>query len=172
VEKLVAPSNETVEKVLEWLMAHPLVNRSHIELRNDFLNIVLPSQAASELLNCNFYRLFLRFSLLHSNRFHHIYVNKTVARCLEKYSVPADISDLLDFIGGVSHFPKIPAKKPIQKLNRQDPGLGVTPRIIRYRYQIGDAYGKSPKNRQAVAQFLDQFYDEFDLEEFFALFYW
>lgn len=95
----------------------------------------------------------------------------------------------------VIHFDHSVEKMKSNKLNvRQDPGIGVTPRILRDRYHVYDTVGKSPKNKQglplvlfstvvpvhrsiintttAVAQFLGQFYDEVDLEEFFSLFYW
>lgn len=47
----------------------------------------------------------------------------------------------------------------------------MTPRIVRDRYHV-TTYGNNGGNRQAVAQFLDQYYDPLDLQEFFLLFFW
>ncbi len=73
---------------------------------------------------------------------------------------------LPSILGGTLHFPKIKSKPRVLK---DYPGIGVTPTVIRSRYSINSVMGQAPNNKQAVAQFLEQYYDEFDLEEFFLL---
>jgi hypothetical protein len=45
-----------------------------------------------------------------------------------------------------------------------EPGIGVTPRILRERYELGGARGISKYNKMAVAQFLGEYYSIVDLE--------
>lgn len=89
------------------------------------------------------------------------------------YTVPSEIAPYLDFIGGIQRFPSLKfAKSLSNKQVGDEPGFGVTPRILRDRYNVGDNLGNSTKNRQAVAQFLGQYYDPADLQEFFLAFFW
>jgi hypothetical protein len=69
--------------------------------------------------------------------------------------------------GGTVHFPKISTRKIMPKAN-----LGATPDSLRELYNVGNTVGKAPSNKQAVAQFLEQYYDPADLKEFFTLFFW
>jgi len=156
INQLIVPRKDSFEHILNWIHSTAVV--SDIQVLNDFIVCTLPSTEAEKLLECKFY--------IYQNQHRS---NFKLSRCDQPYTVPIQIKPYLDFIGGVTHFPKLPSVtiKP-----RADPGIGVTPRIIRDRYGIGDTVGHSPNNRQAVAQFLEQYYDEVDLEEFFSLFYW
>jgi tripeptidyl-peptidase I len=113
------------------------------------------------------------------------------------YTLPRELAPLVDFVGGVLHFPepfrvrrttqqvlvspdgtktvqRMPAAAVARALEFNDSataGFGVTPRLVRDRYECSAAEGgKAPKNRQAAASFLGQYFDEVDLQEFYGLF--
>jgi tripeptidyl-peptidase-1 len=100
-------------------------------------------------------------------RFGNPLTNSTILRSRIGYSVPVELAPHLDFIGGIQRFPTLRHSQRIT----DEPGLGVTPRIVRDRYHV-TTYGNNGRNRQAVAQFLDQYYDPLDFQEFFLLFFW
>jgi len=83
------------------------------------------------------------------------------------------VGDAVDFVGGVSHFPASQMMRShrvatVESQKRQS--LQVTPRVVRDTYNIGDAVGQAANNSQCVVQFLDQYYNHADLDEFFLLF--
>lgn len=69
------------------------------------------------------------------------------------------------------------AKKRLEQavLNGEDVSnlwsLAVDPAFLRTLYNIGSVQAKSSANKQAVAQFLEQYYSSLDLDEFFLLFW-
>lgn len=46
-----------------------------------------------------------------------------------------------------------------------------TPKVLRELYNVHDEMGKHPKNRQAVTGFLEQYFSQADLEEFYKLYF-
>lgn len=106
----------------------------------------------------------------------------------QRYTVPRALAQHLDFVAGLVRVPRVAARRPEATSNtasatsaanvdgdapptkRQNiPWLGVTPRLLRERYNCSDAFPRAAANRQSIAQFLGQYYDTLDLEEFFAL---
>jgi len=114
---------------------------------------------AEELLECEF------FHFEHQNR------NKKIIRSGTLYSLPEEIAEHVDIVGGVLHFPKLKPKVNTKDLKRDTKwDLQVTPNDLRDQYQIGSASGKAKNNSQSVVQFLEEFYSQVDLDEFFLLF--
>lgn len=101
------------------------------------------------------------------HRFEHQASGKRLIRSATAYSVPAELAQHIDFVGGVTHFPKV--RKPLVNSavkNAKGPGgetlldLQVTPWLLRGLYSVGDVQGKSSKNSQCVAQFLEEYYTQ------------
>uniref|UniRef100_A0A4W4G8S4 Tripeptidyl-peptidase 1 n=1 Tax=Electrophorus electricus TaxID=8005 RepID=A0A4W4G8S4_ELEEL len=161
VTSLVKPSQLTEKVVLTWLQSHG-VKICHTVHTQDFLQCSMTVQVAETLLpGTEFHRY---------NR-----DGQTVVRSSSPYSVHDDVSQHLDFVGGVLRFP--PKGREVSRgwagTGRSGSGfhLGVTPATIRTRYNLTAAdVGTAANNSQAVAQFLEQFYHPADLAEFMILF--
>lgn len=155
IAAIIAPSQENVDRVIEFLSSFDSVTIESLPLTRDYIAAYAPIAVAEQIVGCTFYT------------FEHHTGFKT-ARCLNGYTLPADVAEVVDFVSGVSRFPSI--RKAIVNPN-PDVSLTVTPDVIRNRYNIGSTVGGlSPNNSQAVHQFLGQYYSQTDLEEFFLLF--
>ncbi|NXL80320.1 TPP1 peptidase, partial [Leptocoma aspasia] len=163
VRDLVQPSPATLMTVLKWLQGHGIEDcRSVTTL--DFLECYLPASMAEHLLpGAEFHR--------------YVQGQHSLVRSPVPYTVPAELAEHLDFVGGMHRFPaehkavsRARARKDLQ-LARASFHLGVTPAILRQRYNLtrGDV-GLLPNNSQACAQFLEQYFHQADLAEFMQLF--
>ncbi|KAI1895580.1 hypothetical protein AGOR_G00107700 [Albula goreensis] len=161
VASLVHPSQLTHKVVKSWLQSHGVTNCQTV-VTEDFLQCDMTVQVAE--------------TLLPGSEFHR-YLNgqHSLVRSPTPYSVHEDLSKHLDLVGGVHRFP--PEMQAVSRAwtsgKQREAGfhLGVTPTIIRSRYNLTAAdVGSAENNSQAVAQFLEQFYHPADLAEFMALF--
>lgn len=166
VEKLVRPSEESIHVVKTWLSDNYLdESRSCYATQNsDFIVCETTAFHAEFLLHgATFYR------------FEHSESSTSIIRSSTFYSVPKHVSKHLDFVGGLLRFPALnyaipPRAKEAVVDENVDIHIGVYPSVLRTRYNVSDTVGKHPNNSQAVAQFLNQFYNSHDLTEFFAIF--
>uniref|UniRef100_A0A8C5J066 Tripeptidyl peptidase 1 n=1 Tax=Junco hyemalis TaxID=40217 RepID=A0A8C5J066_JUNHY len=118
--------------------------------------------------------------LLPGAEFHrYVQGQQSLVRSPLPYTVPAELAEHLDFVGGLHRFPterkavsrarKEPQLAP--QLARASFHLGVTPAVLRQRYNMtGGDVGLLPNNSQACAQFLEQYFHQADLAEFMQLF--
>jgi hypothetical protein len=173
IHSLVAPAPYAVDAVVSWLKVksndNPQFvktisslltfaqenNAKSVEHKNDFLEVIIDALDANKMLACEFHR------------FEHQASGKRLIRSATAYSVPAELAQHIDFVGGVTHFPKV--RKPLVNSavkNAKGPGgetlldLQVTPWLLRGLYSVGDVQGKSSKNSQCVAQFLEEYYTQ------------
>jgi tripeptidyl-peptidase-1 len=163
VRSLVKPKQSTVDTVLTWLLENGVLP-SKISHQNDWLIADMPAAKAEELLQCEFYS------------FKHSETGDVIIRSKTLYSLPEHIADHVDFVGGVLHFPKQRKTFDLAALKKKESNsklfdLQVTPNLLRERYKVGDAAGKVRNNSQSVVQFLGEYYEQIDLDEFFLLFY-
>ncbi|XP_009080941.1 PREDICTED: tripeptidyl-peptidase 1, partial [Acanthisitta chloris] len=94
------------------------------------------------------------------------------------YTVPAELAEHLDFVGGLHRFPAERTAVSRAAEATKDVGaaramfhLGVTPSVLRQRYNLtARDVGVLPNNSQACAQFLEQYFHQADLAEFMQLF--
>lgn len=162
VSRLVRPSDVTHKVVYSWLQSHGIRNCVTV-LTQDFVQCSMSVKQAENLLP--------------GSRFHrYISDDVSVLRSSAPYSVPHDVHLHLDFVGGLHRFPpkaqKTPQASPSTKRSEDTLHLGVTPSILRQRYNLSssDVGGAAANNSQAVAQFLEQYYHPADLTEFMSLF--
>ncbi|XP_030921114.1 tripeptidyl-peptidase 1, partial [Geospiza fortis] len=158
---LVQPSPATLMTVLKWLQGHGVEDcRSVTTL--DFLECYLPASTAERLLpGAEFHR--------------YVQGQQSLVRSPLPYSVPAELAEHLDFVGGLHRFP---TERRAASRARKEPQparasfhLGVTPAVLRQRYNMtGGDVGLLPNNSQACAQFLEQYFHQADLAEFMQLF--
>ena len=168
--RLIAPSQATLAAVKAWLGRHGVhPSDCTTVLTKDFMTCQMSCEAAEAMLvGAKFYR------------FKHSKLSRPVIRSVEHYSVPASVAYHLDFVGGVLHFPAVNgpssprlAENSMESSKPHDKDqihIGVFPSVLRERYNVSNTVGTHPKNSQSVAQFLEQYYNHGDLEEFFTVF--
>ncbi|XP_036398990.1 tripeptidyl-peptidase 1 [Megalops cyprinoides] len=161
VASLVHPSELTHKVVQSWLQHHG-VKECRTVATQDFLQCDMTVQVAETLLPGSEFHRYMKGQ-------------RSLVRSPTPYSIHKDLSQHLDFVGGVHRFP--PEMQAVSRAwtNEKQPEvgfhLGVTPTVLRSRYNLTAAdVGSAENNSQAVAQFLEQFYHPADLAEFMSLF--
>eukprot|EP00026_Physarum_polycephalum_P002529 Phypoly_transcript_02536.p1 GENE.Phypoly_transcript_02536~~Phypoly_transcript_02536.p1 ORF type:complete len:559 (+),score=75.66 Phypoly_transcript_02536:150-1826(+) len=154
ISDLIAPIESDMKIVENWANSHGFDYEVHGS--GDFIDLYTTAASAQDVFGC----AFKRFS--HST-------GVTIVRCdaNSPYELPDDVARVVDFVGGIHRFPSTWSSF---KSTVSD-GLGVTPDLIRKLYGVGDVEGQASGNKQAVAQFLKQWYSQTDLDEFFLLHY-
>ncbi|XP_066846261.1 tripeptidyl-peptidase 1 [Anser cygnoides] len=165
---LVQPSPATLMTVLKWLRGHGVESCSSVATL-DFLQCHMPASTAERLLpGAEFHR--------------YVKDQRSVVRSPLPYTIPEDLAEHVDFVGGLHRFPA--ERNVVSRAwakEQAEPGqphgqraafhLGVTPSVIRKRYNMtGGDVGLLPNNSQACAQFLEQYFHQADLAEFMQLF--
>jgi len=167
--RLIAPSEATISAVQTWLGQHGVYPSDCSSIfTKDFMTCRLSCESAEAMLRgAKFYR------------FKHSKLSRPFVRSIQLYSVPVSIAPHVDFVGGVLRFPAVngPSSPRVSEQEFLDDMVtgdqiysGVVPSVLRERYNVSDVVGTHPKNRQSVAQFLDQHYSPTDLKKFFSMF--
>ncbi|NWI15542.1 TPP1 peptidase, partial [Crypturellus soui] len=168
VRELVQPAPAALVTVLKWLQGHGVGSCSSVSTL-DFLECRMPASTAEQLLpGAEFHR--------------YVKGRRSIVRSPRPYSVPEELAEHIDFVGGLHRFPaerkvvgRAWAKEEAEPRQRRGGTaafhLGVTPSIIRKRYNMtaGDV-GVLANNSQACAQFLEQYFHQADVAEFMQLF--
>ncbi|XP_043381838.1 tripeptidyl-peptidase 1 isoform X1 [Chelonia mydas] len=164
---LVQPSLLTLSTVHKWLGAYGIKSCKTISTL-DFLECVMPASTAERLLP--------------GARFHrYVSGQRSAVRSPVHYTLHEELAEHIDFVGGLHRFPA--ERKMVTRASRKEEAmaryqqrrvafhLGVTPAVIRKRYNLTDGdIGALPNNSQACAQFLEQYFHPADLAEFMRLF--
>uniref|UniRef100_A0A674NNT0 Tripeptidyl peptidase I n=1 Tax=Takifugu rubripes TaxID=31033 RepID=A0A674NNT0_TAKRU len=163
VGNLVRPSDLTQKVVRDWLQRSGVTNCRTVRTQ-DFLECSMTAEVAEQVLP--------------GSRFHrYTRDGQSVVRSSAPYSVPDDVYQHLDFVGGLHRFP-LKQQQDVRSYFKREQNnvkakihLGVTPSVLRARYNLTSAdVGQAQNNSQAVAQFLEQYYSPADLVEFMSLF--
>lgn len=163
VSSLVRPTELTQKVVRRWLQSHGVMNCLTVRTR-DFLQCSMTAEVAEKLLP--------------GSKFHrYIRDDHSLVRSSAPYSVHDDVHQHLDFVGGLHRLPpkgqdlrKVSPNRK-QRWSRMGVHLGVTPSILRARYNLtATDVGTAQNNSQAVAQFLEQYFNPADLAEFMGIF--
>ncbi|XP_076023855.1 tripeptidyl-peptidase 1 [Genypterus blacodes] len=163
VSFLVRPSALSQKVVHHWLQSHGITNCLTVRT-GDFLQCSMTAEVAEKLLPGSKFQRYVRDG-------------QSVVRSSAPYSVHDDVRQHLDFVGGLHRLP--PKGQDLTKASsnlhhkhsKASLHLGVTPSILRTRYNLTTAdVGSAQNNSQAVAQFLEQYYHSTDLSEFMGLF--
>ncbi|XP_041668933.1 tripeptidyl-peptidase 1 [Cheilinus undulatus] len=160
VSALVRPSDLTQKVVRHWLQSHGITNCLTVHTQ-DFLQCTMTAEIAETLLSGSKFHRYTRHG-------------QTIVRSSAPYSVPDEVHQHLDFVGGLHRLPPKRQDLTRGRMHKESkPGLhlGVTPAILRGHYNLTAAdVGKAKNNSQAVAQFLEQYYSPADLAEFMSLY--
>jgi tripeptidyl-peptidase-1 len=170
LDDLLAPSDESIEKVVQWMVDNG-VEEKNIQMTKsgEFISSILPVGHAEKLLSTDLYE------------YEHTHSKSKVIRPAKRSQLPNHVTPHVDLVSPTHSFPSelqtfLKPKKfrtlEANDLLMSDEDQGITPRWLREFYGIdeGHRFGKSEKNRQAVAQFLEQYYDPVDLNLFFKRF--
>ena len=114
----------------------------------DFAIVKIPVSIGEELFSADFYQ----------------FTDGTVTIVKSpEYTIPASIKDHVDFVSGISEFPRPNKVKTHKSVN---PQLNVNPKFINSEYNVSGYSANNTKNSQAVAGFIKQYFSPKDLEDF------
>jgi tripeptidyl-peptidase-1 len=146
IRQMISPPKSAVAIVTEWLQQHGV---TQIEDLSDWVRATMTVEQAEKLLQVDYHH------------YRHIIKNVELIRAPQHYTVPQHVADVIDFVGGVFRFPKVP--KPVF----QWPGQPITPATILQLYNASSLPAYSA-NLQTVVSFLGQYFDPADLKAFQA----
>lgn len=144
---MTAPSNEALETVSTWLLAHDITS---FVIKGSRVEVVTNHQLARDLFQTRFQSIF--------NREH----NQVVVRAGD-YTLPEDVEAVTAAVFGLHGLPLPPRENAASSAPAD-----VTPAVLTKTYNIGGVAPKSStKNSQAVAEFQGQYMSNKDLSDFF-----
>ena len=164
VNEFIRPSLSTVFAVEKWLESQHVPKKAITRTSNsDFISVFVPISLAEKMFNASMYE------------FVNLDKNMNVIRSEKLIQVPEELEPFVDFVSPNHNFPNLDFFAMNQDLSGvpfTEDDFGVSPASLRKLYEIPDKYrySKSPDNRQAVAQFLNQFYSPEDLKFFLQRF--
>lgn len=143
--------DKVVQKITQWLEESG-VNKISYNPTRDFVTIEVPVKIAEKMFQVHFM---------------HFYNQDygTIIRTLQPYSVPKHIAEEVVFVTGMNRFPPKPLKA-IYTTKRSIQQDSITPSTIWSVFNTSGITGKAAGNLQAVAQFLQQYFDPADLQTF------
>ena len=146
---------ESVHALLDTLASVDIPESEvHFTLGRDFAVVDMPVVAAEQLFSTDFYH------------YQHVDYPELKTVTSASYKLPTALEGHIDFVSGVSSFPKLVShpikRKPIVDIDL----LGTTPETIAKDYNTSGYVSTSTDNSQAIAAFLKQYYDPNDLIQF------
>eukprot|EP00741_Cyanophora_paradoxa_P005383 tig00000881_g5221.t1 len=158
---------ESTKTVKTWISSFGVKDADmHVPMTGDFVKARVPCSVAREMLQADFHE------------FEHIESGIRTHNALS-YSVPLDIADHLDFVGGISKFHRI-QRLAGRTYDLEAPPNGgapptvddriVTPQVLVDFYNINPNTATSSKGSQSVFESLGQYYSPADLKAFFTKF--
>ena len=149
IAELVHGREDSVAAIEEALASNGVdVTTISYTIGKDFAIVKIPVHAAETLFNAEFY--------------HFTDGTLSIVKSLE-CTIPPSLIDHVDFVLGISEFPRSNKVKVTKSGNSQ---LGIGPKFIDSEYNLSDYSSTSTQNSQAVAGFLKQYFSPTDLEDF------
>ena len=120
----------------------------------DFAVVVAPIPAVEQIFSAEFYL------------FEHVGdPNYKIVKSLT-YEMPQSLLGHIDFVSGISNFPRRNRVSPRRHQTLSSTRLGTDPNTISNDYKLNDYMATNPKSTQAIASFLKQYFSPSDLAEF------
>lgn len=156
INSLTGPSDTSVDTVIRFLHNHGVDN---FEYSSGFLRAIVSVTAAEQMLETKY------------RRYSRTLDGTSVLRC-DNYTLPEEIADVVSFVAPTINFP-FSAFRPISV--QRSTGVELyqnTPDALRSLYNVGESTGtNNNKNRQAATAFLEQYYEETDLQAFYKKYF-
>lgn len=150
VHKLTAPNPEHIAAVVSFLTSHGAEVSMQTE-NSDMIAATVPVEVAERILSAKYVEMA------------HEKSGVTVHRTPDGYSLPLHVAAAVDFVSPTVHIPGVRRFPELLQSPNATFGDLNTPTNLRKLYNVGDAEGKAPKNKQAVTAFLKQYYSQADL---------
>eukprot|EP00045_Choanoeca_perplexa_P016098 m.212745 g.212745 ORF g.212745 m.212745 type:complete len:533 (-) comp17168_c0_seq6:80-1678(-) len=146
--EVVKPVPGALQTVRSWLHEHGITGFS-LNLNKDIVTARISVAQITDLLNLDLFT------------YRHMDTELTIIRTETIPTVPAHISAVLEFVGGLHTF-------PVPRFNVTAPpnGKSVTPEVLQKLYSVNDKYSGTTKASQACAEFQRQTFAEKDLAKF------
>ncbi|KAG2393197.1 hypothetical protein C9374_009774 [Naegleria lovaniensis] len=162
IEQYTKPRNAHVQLVLKYIrevLPSEDIILQRISHHENFIQVQLPIRVVNECFQANMMP------------FIHETTKRVVYRSVNGYSIPQVLREVLDEIIGIHQFPILPQQAALKKLDASSSSPYITnPPSIWKRYNITLPMVTSPKNKQSVASFLEQYVLPQDLQQFQQLF--
>ncbi|XP_030055637.1 tripeptidyl-peptidase 1 isoform X1 [Microcaecilia unicolor] len=161
VSSLIEPASVTQTTVQKWLQKFGIEDCQTVQTL-DFLQCSMTVGTAEKLLPGSKFGRYVKGE-------------QSIVRSPVPYEVYEELSDHIDFVGGLHRFP-MERKVLSRGWGKPQPPkgtfhLGVMPSVIRKRYNLSDSdIGSASNNSQACAQFLEQYFHQHDLADFMHIF--
>jgi len=159
VHEMVAPDPVHLESVRSFIRSHGAEPQSATP-NSDMITATVTIEVAERMLSAKYSQ--------------HIHTRSglEISRVSSGYSLPLDVAAAVDFVSPTVHFPGV--SRPVASLHGADPNqtspLDVnTPKALRELYNV-NVEGKASGNKQAVTAFLEQYYGDGSLKQFWSSF--
>jgi len=156
VNELVAPKDEAVNAVMNWLSDHGINITDSLEFSPsyDMALVRIECSVVESLLGTTY------------NYYKHDATGHTTVRT-PRYTVPSNVAAHIDFIGPTIRLPNVVVHKarPISA-----PEAEVTPTFLRNLYKVGTAKATNANSSVALCGFLAQYVAPTDLQAFYKKF--
>lgn len=153
INQLTAPTQDNVDTVISFLTEHDV---SEWEFVSGFLRATVSVETAEKMLDTQYKE----------------YVHKTdghkVLRCSD-YSLPEHVASVIDFVSPTVNFPA--NFKPTVQTDASAATYQNTPTSLRELYGVNTTGSYNIKARQAVTAFLEETYQESDLQSFYKTYF-
>lgn len=159
VNTLTAPTQNAVVSIDRFLQQHG-VTAVHRNGNSDTIRVSVPIKVAESMLETTYYRFTHKAS-------------GTTALRAHNYTLPSSVAANLDLVAPTVKFPGI-RKGPRQvakNLQQSAPLRTNTPSSLRELYNVGSVMGNASSNIQSCTAFLNQFFEQKDLTEFWQKYY-
>jgi len=160
VNTMVKPEKSAIAKVMRFLEAHGVAGRCATE-NCDFIQAVVNISTANAMLDARYEAFAYRED------------TSVVSFATEKYSLPAEVAQYVDFVSPAVRLPTPMAARVDSAASRHllgGAGGGNTPASLRALYSIGDVEGTGA-TKQAATGFLKQYFRPSDLQKFYSSYY-
>jgi tripeptidyl-peptidase-1 len=154
VNDFTQPNAAAIESVISFLKTFDVFN---FEYSSGFLRATVSVEKAEKMLETKY------------NLFTHATSGVKAIRCLS-YSLPQEVADAIDFVAPTVNFP--PSLLRVKTDANEPLTISNTPNSLRTLYGVGSTTGhRNLNSRQAVTAFLNQYYEEKDLQNFYKSYY-
>ena len=152
IAKHVHGKEDSVKAIEDTLTSNGVdVTTIRYTIGKDFAIVKIPVHITEKLFSADFY--------------HFTDDTLRVVKSLD-YAIPHSLKDHVDFVSGISEFPR-PNKVKVTKSDGLKLGIGdVNPKFLNSEYNLSDYSATNTQNSQAIAGFLKQYFSPSDLEDF------
>lgn len=163
-----APSQDRLDVVTNYINSFSGVEKVEFSTFKDMVFVTMPVKVANEMLITEFasFRSVSRRDI-------------GILRITKPYHLPKEVAEVVSLVDDILRFPSIrsPPKKTVSEelTTQSDPEFDscgskcsgmTTPAVLKKAYSIEPVTSVSPGNSMAVAEFIQQFYDQADLDAF------